>query len=158
MDPIFKNKTGLKKEYQNLHTNILPTLNNCGNCNNFKCEYCLKFSVNCSSCIKKWCGYCVDFNKSKEILLNCGDFQIERYVGNFLVDYFGVNDLTKQFFKMDISEEVQKNPFVHLWWKNKKYMALQWIIHKWKNSMWFKRPQRLLLFKKVIIVWFFLWF
>ena len=83
-------------------------MNNCGNCNNFKCKCCLKFSVNSSSCIKKRCRYCDDFNKSKEILLNCGDFQIERYVRNFLVDYFSVNDLTKQFFKMDIFEEMQK--------------------------------------------------
>ena len=44
-------------------------------------------------------------------MLNCSDFQIEHFVRNFLVDYFNVNDLTKEFFKMDISEEVQKkNP------------------------------------------------
>ena len=62
MDPIFKNKTDLKKEYEN-------------------------------------------------ILLNCGVFQIERYVRNLLVDYFNMNELTKNFFKMNISEEMQqKNP------------------------------------------------
>ena len=95
MDPIFKNKTDLKKEYKNLHKNILPTLNNCGNCNIFKCGYCLKFSVNCNTCIKKRCMKCVNFNKSKDILLNCGDFQIAKNVKKFLVDYFGVNYLTK---------------------------------------------------------------
>ena len=111
MDPIFKSKTDLKKEYENLHKNILPTLNNCGNCNIFKCGYCLKFSVNCNTCIKKRCTKCVNFNKSKDILLNCGDFQIAKYVKNFLVDYFSVNYLTKQFFKLNIADKVQdKNP------------------------------------------------
>ena len=111
MDPIFKNRTELKKEYQILHKNILPMLNKCGNCNKFKCHHCLKFSVNCNLCIKKRCTNCNEFNKSKDILLNCSDFQIEHFGRNFLVDYFNVNDLTKEFFKMDISEEVQKkNP------------------------------------------------
>ena len=111
MDPIFKNKTDLKKEYENLHKNILPMLNECGNCNKFKCDYCLKFSVNCNLCIKTKCKNCHKFNKSKDILLNCGIFQIERYVRNYLVDYFNMNELTKKYFKMNIPEEMQqKNP------------------------------------------------
>lgn len=40
MDPIFKNNKELKREYQNLCKNILPSLNTCGNCNKFKCDYC----------------------------------------------------------------------------------------------------------------------
>ena len=108
MDPFFKNKTDLKKEYQNLHKNILLLLNNCGNCNIFKCQYCLEFLGSCSLCIKKRWKNCTEFNKSKDILLNCDDFQISCYVKNFLVGYFNLNDLTKEFFKIDISEEVQK--------------------------------------------------
>ena len=111
MDPIFKNKTDIKKEYENLQKNILPMLNECGNCNKFKCNYCLKFSVNCNLSIKTKCKNGDKFNKSKDILLNCGIFQIELYVQNSLVGYFNMNDLTKEFFKMNISEEMQqKNP------------------------------------------------
>ena len=76
MDPIFKNKTDLKKECENLHKNILPMLNECGNCNKFKCDYFLKLLVNCNLCIKAKCKNCDKFNKSKDILLNCGVFQI----------------------------------------------------------------------------------
>ena len=83
-------------------------LHECGNCNQFKCKYCLKFSVNCNLCIKRKCKNCYEFNKSKDILSNCGDVYIELYVRNFLVDYFNMNDLTKEFFKMNISEEMQK--------------------------------------------------
>ena len=62
-------------------------------------------------CIKKRCTKCVNFNKSKDISLNCGNFQIANHVKNFLVNYFSANYLTKQFFKLDIADEVQeKNP------------------------------------------------
>ena len=66
-------------------------------------------------CIKKRCTNCNEFNKSKDILLNCSDFQIKHFVRNFLVDYFNVNDLTKEFFKMDISEEVQKKNSLYIY-------------------------------------------
>ena len=115
MDPIFKNKTDLKKEYENLYKNILPSLTECGNCDLFKCQYCSKFSINCNLCIARRCKKCINFSKSKEILLNCGDFQIERYVRNFLVDYFNMNDLTKECFKMDISEEMQKKNSLYIY-------------------------------------------
>ena len=111
MDPIFKNNAELKKEYQLLYKNILPSLNNCGNCNNFKCDYCLKFSVNCSSCIRDKCQNCFEFNRSKDILINSTDVQISNYVSNFLTDYFNASELSNQFFKMKITEEVkEKDP------------------------------------------------
>ena len=97
MDPIFKDVT-LKKEYENLHKNILPKLNNCGNCNIFKCEYCKKFSLNCQRCISKKCKYCHEFNKSKDILLNSSNLQISWYISNFLIDYFSLSDFSNQFF------------------------------------------------------------
>ena len=111
MDPFFKNNAELKKEYQLLYKNILPSLNNCGNCNNFKCDYCLKFSVNCSSCIRDKCQNCFEFNRSKDILINSTDVQIPNYVSNFLTDYFNASELSNQFFKMNITEEVkEKDP------------------------------------------------
>ena len=111
MDPIFKNNAELKKEYQLLYKNILPSLNNRGNCNNFKYDYCLKFSVNCSSCIRDKCQNCFEFNRSKDILINSTDVQISNYVSNFLTDYFNASELSNQFFKMNITEEVkEKDP------------------------------------------------
>ena len=76
MDPLYKNNRELKEEYENLHKNILPKLNSCRNCNTFKCEYCIKFSVNCRRCISKRCKNCFDYNKAKDILLNGSDLQI----------------------------------------------------------------------------------
>ena len=98
MDPIFKNNRELRKEYENLHKNILPSMNNCGYCNKFKYNYCIKFSINCSSCIRKKFKNCHEFNKSKSILLNSSDLKILRYVSNFLTDYFSASDLSNHFF------------------------------------------------------------
>ena len=111
MDPIFKSNIELKKEYLLLYKNFLPLLNNCGNCNKFSCDYCLKFSVNCSSCIRGKCQNCFEFNRSKDILINSTDVQISDYVSNFLTDYFNASELSNQFFKMNITEEVkEKDP------------------------------------------------
>ena len=149
MDPIFKNKTHLKKEYENLHKNILPILNECGNCNKFKCNYCLKFSVNCNLCIKTKCKNCYEFNKSKDILLNCGIFQIELYVRNFLFDYFNTNDLTKEFFKMNISEKMQqKNPLYIYDGKIKKIFHYNQSCTNKKIQYEFKGHKRCFYFKK----------
>ena len=101
MDPIFKNRLDLKKEYDNMHKNILPSLNGCGYCNVFKCSYCLKFSAKCGACKIINCS---EFNKLKKMLLECGDPQISFYIRNFLVDYFSVHDLTKEFFKFNVPE------------------------------------------------------
>ena len=84
-------------------------------CNKFKCKHCLKFSINCNSCIKKRCKNFNEFNKSKDLLFNCGIPQIENFVRNFLVDYFNLNDVAKEFFKMDISEEVQKKDPLYIY-------------------------------------------
>ena len=92
MDPIFKSNTELKKEYQILHKNILPSLNKCGNCSKFNCDYCLKFSVNCRSCIRQRCQNCFEFNRSKDILINSSDLQVSWYV-NFLTDSFAASGL-----------------------------------------------------------------
>ena len=95
-DPIFKNRTDLKKEYHILVKFFLPLSNNCGYCGKIKCVYDQKFHIDCNSCISKFQN-CHEFNKSKDILINCGDEQISNYVKNFLIDYFNASDLTNFF-------------------------------------------------------------
>ena len=126
MDLIFKNNTELKKEYQILHRNILPSLNKCGNCNKIKCNYSLNFSVNCWSCIRDKCQNCFEFNRSKDILINTTDAQISNYVSNFLSDYFNVRELLNQFFKTNITEEVkEKDPHIFTVGRLKKFFAIK---------------------------------
>ena len=81
-DPFFKNRTDLKREYRIMVKTILPLLNDCGYCGKIKCIYSSKFCLDCSSCFSK-CKNCFEFNKSKDILINCGDEQISNYVKNF---------------------------------------------------------------------------
>ena len=95
-DPIFKNRTDLKKEYHILVKIFLPLLNNCGYCGKIKCVYDQKFHTDCNSWISKFQN-CHEFNKSKDILINCGDEQISNYVKNFLIDYLNASDLTNFF-------------------------------------------------------------
>ena len=107
MDPIFKNNADLKKEYHKM-VNDLPLLNDCGYCEKLKGRHCLKFSVNCGMCIRERCKNCFRFNKSKDMLINCGDKQISDYVLNFLFDYFNTSDLSNYFFKMNITNKVKE--------------------------------------------------
>ena len=107
VDPIFKNQTDLKREYRILIKNILPSLNDCGYCGKVKCIYFEKFSVDCSYCKTK-CQNCHEFNKSKDLLINCGDEQISNYIKKFLIDYFNASDLTNFFFNMNITNEVKR--------------------------------------------------
>ena len=87
---------------------ILPSLNKCRFCNQLKCKYCLKFSVNCNVWKRDKCLKCYRFNKSKDILINSGDFFISNYVQDFLHDYFKVSDLINYFLKMDINQIVKE--------------------------------------------------
>ena len=76
MDPIFGNNKELLKEYKILVKEIIPSLNECQMCQNLKCKYCLKFPITCGRCLKDKCFNCYKFNKSKDILINSGDFFI----------------------------------------------------------------------------------
>ena len=76
MDPIFGNNKEFLKEYKILVKEIIPSLNECQMCQNLKCKYCLKFSITCGRCPKDKCFNCYKFNKSKDILINSGDFFI----------------------------------------------------------------------------------
>ena len=104
MDPIFKDRFYLKKGYQNMHMNILPSLNDCGYCNIFRCAYCLKFSAKCGTCKIRRCKNCTKFNKFLKKYFSNATIRKSYYVRNFLVDYFSVSDLTKEFFKINLPE------------------------------------------------------
>ena len=110
VDPIFENRTDLKREYRILIKNILPSLNDCGYCGKVKCIYSKKISVDCSYCKNK-CQNCHEFNKSKDLLINCGDEQISNYIKKFLIDYFNASDLTNFFLiwilQMKLKEKTQ---------------------------------------------------
>ena len=106
-DPIYKNRIDLKREYRIMVKTILPSLNDCGYCGKIKCICSSKFRLDSSSCLSK-CQNCFEFNKSKDILINCGDDQISNYVKNFLIDYFNASDLTNYFLNMNITNEIKK--------------------------------------------------
>ena len=106
-DPIFKNRIDLKREYRIMVKTILPSLNDCGYCGKIKYIFSSKFRLDCSSCLSK-CQNCFEFNKSKDILINCGNHQISNYVKNLLIDYFNASDLTNYFLNMNITNEIKK--------------------------------------------------
>ena len=125
MDPIFGKKKDLRKEYQILVNEILPSLNDCQYCNQLKCKYCSQFSVNCNKCKRDRCFKCHRFNKSKDILINCGDFFVSNYVQDFLHDYFKMSDLSNYFLKIDINPIVkEKDPTEVVKFDNKKLESL----------------------------------
>ena len=98
----------MKREFQELVEKIVPSLNDCGNYNVFKCASCLKFSADCQSCRLWKCKNCTSFQTSKEILMNnCNNYSRE-YVANFLTDYFKISDITAEFFNLSISSETVK--------------------------------------------------
>lgn len=113
MDPIFRNDTQLKKECKKLINEILPSLNICGNCNCFKCQYCSKFSVSCSFCISSRSRICVEFSKTKDTLINSNNAYVSIFITDFLIDYFRISDISKEFFKLEIDERLhEKNPLI----------------------------------------------
>ena len=107
-NPIFGKNKELLKEYCILVNEILPSLNDGRFCNQLKCKYCWKFSVNCNACKRDKYLKCHRFNKSKDVLINSGDFFISNYDWDFLHDYFKVNDLTNYFVQMDINQIVKE--------------------------------------------------
>ena len=83
MDLIFGNNKELLKKYKILVKEIIPSLNDCQMCQSLKCQYCLKFSITCGRCLEDKYFNCYKFNKSKDILINSGDFFISNYVKNW---------------------------------------------------------------------------
>ena len=106
MEFIFKSSE-YKREYKDL-LKILPTLNQCGLCMKLKCENCKKYTFNCRSCLQEKCKNCNLYIRIRETLLENPDKKAADYVFNFLIDYFNSRDLTRQFFKLNISEQVIK--------------------------------------------------
>ena len=54
---IFQSKE-MEIEFKELVNEIIPSLNECVNCNIFECKCCYNFTVNCSSCRKLKCKNC----------------------------------------------------------------------------------------------------
>ena len=98
-----------------MYSDVLLKLNNCGNCNVFKCIYCSRFSVNCRMCLLWRCKNCTPFNKSKDILINSGNKLVAGYVSNFLVDYFSILDISQKFFNLDISNKVKEENVLYIY-------------------------------------------
>ena len=94
MDPIFEKKQRIIKRILYFGEWNFTIIKRFWFCNQLKCKYCLKFSVDCNMCERDKCLKCYRFNKSKDILINSGDFFISNYVQDFLHDYFKVSDLT----------------------------------------------------------------
>ena len=123
MDLIFENYKELLKEYKILVKEIIPSLNECQMCQSLKCKYCLKFWITCSRCPKdKWFN-CYKFNKSKDILINSGEFFISNYVNNFFFDYFNVSDLTNYFLNIDVNELIKEKNMLEIIQNNNKIIS-----------------------------------
>ena len=84
MDLIFGECVQLRKEFEEL-LKILKDL------------------IDCNFCLKEKCKNCDLYLKTKDILLNCKNKVIVNYVKNFLSDYCKISEITKEFFKIDLS-------------------------------------------------------
>ena len=93
------------------------------NVSQFNCKYCLKFSITCGRCLKGKCFNCYKFNKSKDILINFGDFFISNYVKKFLFDYFNVSDVTNYFLNMDVNELIKEKNILEIIQNTNKIMS-----------------------------------
>ena len=94
MDLIFGECVQLKKEFEEL-LKILKDLN--------VCNFCLKCTFNCKDYFKEKCKNCDLYLKIKDILLNCKNEVIVNYVKFFLSDYCKISEVSKEFFKIDLS-------------------------------------------------------
>ena len=102
MDLIFGECVQLRKEFEEL-LKILRDLNDCNFCLKEKCKNCRKYTFNCKDCFKEKCKNCDLYLKTKDILLNCKNKVIVNYVKIFLSDYCKISEITKEFFKIDLS-------------------------------------------------------
>ena len=126
MEFIFKSAE-YKREYKDL-LKILPALNECNLCMKIKCENCKNYTFTCRSRLKEKCKNCDLYMTKRDTLLENPNRKAADYVFNFLTDCFNSNDLTRQFFKLNISDEIikenvllnVKNFFQKI---NKKYVA-----------------------------------
>ena len=94
MDLIFGECVQLKKEFEEL-LKILKDLN--------VFNFCLKYTFNCKDYFKEKCKNCDLYLKIKDILLNCKNAVIVNYAKIFLSDYCKISEVSKEFFKIDLS-------------------------------------------------------
>ena len=102
MDLIFSECIQLRKEFEIL-LKILRDLNDCNFCLKEKCKNCRKYTFNCKDCFKEKCKNRDLYLKTKNIFLNCKSKVIVNYVKNLLSDYCKISEVTKEFFKIELS-------------------------------------------------------
>ena len=88
----------LKKQFEELYQKIIPSLNECGNCDILKCYHCFSFNLNCSSCRLWRCKNCQMFKNSKWLLFQKCTIEQWNYIVNFLHDFFQISDYSFDFF------------------------------------------------------------
>lgn len=87
------------KEFEELYQNIIPSLNECGNCNVVPCQYCFFMNLKtCSNCRRIECYNCKMFRKSKWRLFEKCSAKQWNYVINFLHDSFRISGVIIDFF------------------------------------------------------------
>ena len=96
---IFKSQE-MKHEFNKLIYQIIPSLNECRNCNVLKCHYCVKFSSTCNSCRLWKCKNCFLYKKTKEILMEYCLNEAWENIANFLTDFFKISDTSIDFFNL----------------------------------------------------------
>ena len=104
MDLILESEV-YKKEYRDL-LKILPILNDCNICMKFKCHLWQTYNYRCKNCREEKCRNCDVYIRTRDTLLENPNLKAANYVFSFLIDYFNSNDFTRQFFKLDISEQL----------------------------------------------------
>ena len=112
MVSIFQSKE-IEIEFKELVNEIIPSLNECVNCNIFECKYCYNFTVNCSSCRKLKYKNCEKYKRTNEMLLQNYSNKSLDCILNFLIDLFKISDYSIDFFNdlKPINDEVKKRIF-----------------------------------------------
>ena len=106
---IFQSKE-MEIEFKELVNEIIPSLNECVNCNIFECKCCYNFTVNCSSYRKLKCKNCEKYKRTKEILFQNYSNKSLDCIVNFLIDLFKISDYSIDFFNdlKPINDEVKR--------------------------------------------------
>lgn len=98
----------LKREFEELVNEIIPSLADCRRCEKFCCFYCKKFAVTCTRCRNERCKNCCKFESSLKILLENGNETSKQYVANFVDDFFSIGDIAAKFFNLNVCSIEQR--------------------------------------------------
>ena len=103
---LFKSKE-LKNEFEEMKK-LLPQIIECNYCQKEKCIYHSRFIVSCTICRNAECKSCFKFNICKSVLLKSSSEETERYLENFISDFFNLsNESIQHYFPEIIIEKRQ---------------------------------------------------